>query len=402
MPSAVGSRTVHIISTTLCYPHPAAPTQGIFVQRRLAAIHQLVPLTVIAPQPWFPFVRPIKAGPDIESGETPPTQRPRMFYLPGIAKRLDADFYARTLASAIHRHLGNTKPDLIDAHFEWPDAVGAWRVARRLDVPIVCTLRGKLGSQSQHPAKRRGLRAMLLGANALISVSAALAEDARRLADADLPIRVIPNGIDRAVFHPAAGHADNRDHPHDAAERIVVSVGHLQRLKGFHRLVEIWPDVRNRIGAARLVLIGGEAGEPAYVRALRRRMDALGLTGCVTLAGRLDPPQVAHALASADLFVLASASEGWCNALAEALACGCPTVATDVGGNREIVHHPALGRTVPAADDTALVEAIVAELQRTPDRALIAEMGGRRDWQSVARECVDVWSSVLGRPLLPN
>lgn len=387
-----------IVSTTLCYPHPAAPTLGIFVQRRLEAIHRLVPLTVIAPQPWFPLVRPLRASPSIDPKETPPVLRPRMFYLPGIAKRRDADFYARSFEAAIQAEFKGAKPDLIDAHFEWPDAVGAWRVAQYWGIPFVCTLRGKLGSQSRDPVKRRAIRSMLLGAQGVIAVSKALVDDAWGVADVMLDIRTIPNGVDRSIFDPTFW-----DRPRAAQtraeERIVVSVGHLQRLKGFHRLVEIWPTVQKRVGPVRLILIGGNAGEPQYARRLRARIGALGLGDAVTLTGRLDPYDVAEWLARANLFALASASEGWCNSLAEALACGCPAVATDVGGNREILHDPIMGRLVPPTDDNALVEAIVAELGRTPDRARIAQLGSRRDWQQVARECVDVWSSVLGRPL---
>lgn len=375
------------------------PTQGIFVQRRLEAIHRLVPLTVIAPQPWFPVVRPLKASPDFNASETPPVLRPRMFYVPGIAKRFDADFYGGALEAAIESQFKGAKPDLIDAHFEWPDAVGAWRVAKRLDVPFVCTLRGKLGSASRSPAKRRAIRAMLLGAQGVISVSKALADDACLLAGADLNIRVIPNGIDRSIFHPGAIGDPNYAPAFAQGDRVVVSLGHLQRLKGFHRLVEVWPEVQRRLGRVWLILIGGRTGEQTYVRHVRNRIYSLGMTGSVLLMGRIAPPDVAAWLSRADLFALASASEGWCNALAEALACGCPAVVTNVGGNREILHDPCMGRLVPATDDAALAEAIVAELQRTPDRARIAQLGSRRDWQQVARECVDVWSSVLGRPL---
>ena len=115
----------------------------------------------------------------------------------------------------------------------------------------------------------------------------------------------------------------------------------------------------------------------------------------MTLMGRVEPERVATLLNAADLFVLASRSEGWCNAIVEALACGCPVVATDVGGNREIVTGPALGRLVPFGDSDALVEAICAALTQDWDRDRIAEAGGRRDWQQVARECVDVFQSVL-------
>jgi len=107
--------------------------------------------------------------------------------------------------------------------------------------------------------------------------------------------------------------------------------------------------------------------------------------------------QVAMMLNAADLFVLASRSEGWCNAIAEALACGCPVVATDVGGNREIVVDPSLGLLVNQQAGTELEPCIVDALSRSWDRARIAETGGKRTWQQVAEECVDVFNGVLKR-----
>jgi len=70
-------------------------------------------------------------------------------------------------------------------------------------------------------------------------------------------------------------------------------------------------------------------------------------------------------------------------------------VATDVGGNREIVEDSSLGWLVPFGDRQALVEAICRGLSTDWDREHIARMGGRRDWQQVARQCVDVFESVL-------
>ena len=120
-------------------------------------------------------------------------------------------------------------------------------------------------------------------------------------------------------------------------------------------------------------------------------------TTAVIMTGRVEPEEVARLLNAADLFVLASRSEGWCNAIAEALACGCPAVVTDVGGNREIVNNAQLGRLVPPGDGGALTDAICWALEADWDRAVIAELGGRRDWQQVGRECVDVFESVLQR-----
>lgn len=393
-----------IVSTTLCYPNRELPTQGIFVQRRLAAVSRLMPLAVVAPIPWFPVLRPGNMA--SVSGEdcVPPAMHPRMFYLPGIAKSLDAAFYARALLRGIGDIRKRMDLRLIDAHFEWPDAVGAFLAARKLGLPVVCTLRGKLVSQSRSAARRRQIIRMLRGADALISVSRSLADLAEKVADCALKIRVIPNGIDAAVFHRIdEGQPDDSPSPSarsacgwsDAA-KYVVSVGHLQLLKGYHRLIEVWPQVRRRVGDVRLILVGGSAGEPSYEQRLRRLVDDFRLTESVVFTGRVDPARVSQLLNAADLFVLASRSEGCCNAIAEALACGCPVVATDVGGNGEQICESALGRLVSMDRPERWAAEICGVLQRPWDRRYIAAAGGRRDWQQVAAECVDVFKEVLG------
>ncbi len=390
-----------VISTTLCYPTPAAPMQGIFVQRRLAEIAMLTPLHVVVPVPWFPVLSPARFELGEAAGALPPTWYQRMAYVPGILKPFDARWYERSLLAGIDalKRTGRIEGvRLIDAHFEWPDGVGAYRAARRLGVPFVCTLRGKLVSQIEHPSKRRQIREMLLGADALISVSKSLAELACHVAAKDLAIHVIPNGIDTAVFHHRADREAIRKElgwPPDA--RVVVSIGHLQELKGFHHLVELWPSVRKLAGNARLVLIGGSAGEAAYERRLRDRIEELGLTDYVSLAGRLKPEEIARRLNAADLFTLASQSEGWCNALAESLACGCPAVVTDVGGNEEVMNEWGLGRLVPYGNWEAFAERVAWALEEPWERAKIAEFGGRRSWQQTARECVDVIEKVLSQ-----
>lgn len=388
-----------ILSTTLCYPHPGAPTQGIFVQRRLQAISELMPVRVVAPVPWFPEV--VGAPPEQDGRlESPPVVRPRMFYFPGVFKSLDAQWYAQALARGLAEVEREATIDLIDAHFEWPDGVGAWRAARRLRIPFVCTLRGKLVSQIEHRSKRRQIVEMLRGADALISVSQSLADLACRVAGKSLDIRVIPNGIDAQVFHRADDGADDtavslaarRVLGWDLGAKYAVSVGHLQILKGFDRLVAMWPRVRKIVGDARLALVGGAAGEPAYERRLRAQIELLDLPpGAITLADRVPPETVARMLNAADLFVLASRSEGWCNAIAEALACGCPVVATDVGGNREVMNEWGLGWLVPLDNEEAYFERVCQGLREPWDRRHIADVGGRRSWQQVARECVDVF-----------
>lgn len=394
-----------ILATTMCYPNPARPMQGIFVHRRLQAVHRIMPVRVAAPVPWFPFIRPFGFDAFADRSAAPPVLGPKMFYLPGLMKRWDAGFYAAALRRVMPGILDSGPVEVVDAHFEWPDGVGAWRVAREFGLPFVCTLRGKLVSQAVDPAKRRAISEMLRGADALIAVSQSLANLAHELAGTDLDVHVIPNGIDRERFH-RTGPGDSPTRP-DAAARVAldwdtdaryaVCVGHVQALKGFDVLVAAWPEVRRHAGDVRLVLVGGEANEPVFSRRLRARIKTVNARdrAAVVLLDRCSPGRVAELLNAADLFVLASRSEGWCNAIAEALACGCPVVATDVGGNREIVSNEHFGRLATPGDRDALVEALCASLDRPWDRDHIAAVGGRRDWQQVARECVDVLEKVI-------
>lgn len=391
-----------IVSTTMCYPSAAAPTQGVFVECRLKAIALTKALRVVAPIPWFPFIRPLtfSAAPDLKA--MPPVWHPRMFYFPGIAKDHDAMFYQWAFARTLKSLQADEPVHVIDAHFEWPDGVGAFHAAQNAGLPFVCTLRGKLVSQIKSPRRREQIVEMLRGASALIAVSQSLADLAAEVAGRRLNIRVIPNGIDTAAFHrieqgqsesePAPAARKSLGWPADA--KVAVSVGHLQELKGFHRLVSVWPAVRRQIGDARLVLVGGSAGEPDYEWRLNRQIVSLKMADYIDVAGRIPPEKVATMLNAADLFLLASRSEGCCNAIAESLACGCPVVATDVGGNREIISDPALGRLVDTHAGAELEALIVEALQTTWDRTQIAAKGGERTWQQVAAECVDVLESV--------
>ncbi len=151
------------------------------------------------------------------------------------------------------------------------------------------------------------------------------------------------------------------------------------------------------MGDVRLILVGGSAGEPHYEQRLRAEIESSNLKQVIILTGRVEPARVAAMLNATDLFVLTSRSEGWCNALAEALACGCPVLATDVGGNAEIVNASGLGRLIPLDDLTDIPLSICNALEATWDRATIAEVGGRRSWQQVAVECVRVFRELLSK-----
>jgi glycosyltransferase involved in cell wall biosynthesis len=105
-----------------------------------------------------------------------------------------------------------------------------------------------------------------------------------------------------------------------------------------------------------LELIGDGPETPG----LRRLADELGMGDRVRFSGRASPPEIAEALRAADVFVLSSHSENMPLALLEALCCGLPAAATDVGGVAEALGDD--GSLAPPGDAPALARAIEAVL----------------------------------------
>jgi glycosyltransferase involved in cell wall biosynthesis len=91
-------------------------------------------------------------------------------------------------------------------------------------------------------------------------------------------------------------------------------------------------------------------------------------------------------MGAADVFCLATRSEGWANVLLEAMACGRPVVSTRVGGNAEIVTDASLGTLVPAGDDAAFAEALGAALQRPWAPEALAAHARRHSWERATRD----------------
>lgn len=380
---------------TLCYPTAETPHRGVFVRRRMAGVARLCDLRVLRVNPWFPGMRAAIGGGDGDDGVV--VRDERMFYLPGVAKSLDASWFARATRRGLQAIMTAGPIDLVDAQFEWPDGVGAWMAARSLGLRVNVTLRGKLVSQSGYWARRRALAAMLRDADGLIAVGAPLARLAEEVAGRPLEIAVIPNGVDASEFRPVSRKEALARLGWSPLARWVVSVGHLQRLKGFDLLIRALPRVRASLGDVRLALIGGGAGEPGFERELRRLARRLAPEGCVRFAGRLAPDRVNDALNAADLFALASRSEGCCNAVLEALAAGAAVVATDVGSNREAIVPPENGLICPPHDIGSLANAMIEGLSRAWDRASIRARGAGRTWVDAARETVSMYRAVLGR-----
>jgi len=386
---------MRVLTTTICYPTADKPEQGVFVQRRAAAMAERggMDVQVVAPQLWCPLLR--RAPRLVDERWPVPVTYPRMPSVPVLGWATDGVSFGRTLERSILEHGGPAAFDLIDAHFEYPDGVGAWLAGRKLGIPVAVTARGKIVSLSRKALRRAQIARMLRGVDARIAVSRSLADWVHRVGGSDLQVDVIPNGVETATFQPVDRAEARRELGWSPNARYLLAVGHLQRVKGFDRLVSILPEIRARMGDVRLVLAGSSRGEWSFRRRLGRLIATCGGAPAVTFVGAVDPERLNLLYNAADLFVNGSRSEGWNNAIAESLAAGTPVVAFDVGGNAEQICSRKLGRIVPDGDLYAFADAVCEALTCEWNRVLIAAHGGARSWDQVGREVRRVFDRVL-------
>jgi teichuronic acid biosynthesis glycosyltransferase TuaC len=141
-----------------------------------------------------------------------------------------------------------------------------------------------------------------------------------------------------------------------------------------------------------LAIAGGPGREGNYESEIRAAVQEL--PGGAVFLGHLDAEELAHAMSAADVFCLASRQEGWPNVVHEAMACGLPIVATDVGGLREMVPEERFGRVVGFGDEAALSCALDWALGCDWDRSAITAWAHSRSWNQVAREVLQELEAV--------
>jgi glycosyltransferase involved in cell wall biosynthesis len=191
-----------------------------------------------------------------------------------------------------------------------------------------------------------------------------------------MQLSTIPNGIRMERFAPASADARRRlveeaGLAQDA--RIVGTVGRLNRVKDQATLIRAFGAVRAALPESVLVLVGDGP--------LRAELEAVaeieGIRSAVHFLG--DRSDVHSLLQGFDLFVLSSLTEGYSMALLEACATALPIVATDVGGNGEIVREGWNGRLV-APGDAALLAAAISGMLRLDPSALTRMGRAGREW----------------------
>jgi len=363
----------------------------MFVYQRLAALKEFEDLKVCSPVPWFPLIKG-RAG--ITTEENLPNlrvYRQQFFYIPGVLKNTDAWFYTKGLRQWLKELCRSWKPDVLDAHFVWPDGVGVASLAREMNIPYVITLRGKIYECLKIPFQSRQCANALTGASAVISVSSKMAEEAQKLGVEKDCLHVILNGVDRERFRPRDKNDCRKALGLPEKNRLLVTVAHLGHRKGHHEVIHALANLPDDV---KLVIVGGDA-QRGTQEGLSSIAQDVGVGDRLILSGPQPYDRIPLYFSAADASVLASYREGCPNAVLESLACGTPVIATDVGAVPDILPVPTVGRIVPPQQVEPLREAIAEVLDASWNADEVVAKSGVQGWDNVAEKVQKVMKGVI-------
>jgi len=280
--------------------------------------------------------------------------------------------------------------EVLHSHY-WLSGVVARELRQHWDTPIVHmfhTLGKMKDAVAQRPEERETPRRIEVEteivrfADALIAATPAEEEQLVRLYSAD-PSRIclISPGVDTERFHPIPAAQAKERIGLCPDSRIILFVGRIEPLKGIDnllqaiaRVVERRPELREGLCVP---IIGGDPNrirEDDEMVRLQELREGLGISDVVTFLGAKDQDTLQYYYSAAEMVVMPSDYESFGMVALEAMACGAPVIASDVGGLAFLVRHGRTGYRVPARDPAALAARITRLLT---DEGLRRRIGQR-------------------------
>lgn len=277
--------------------------------------------------------------------------------------------------------------DVVNTHFSIPTGPLGVFASRLLDVPNVLTIIGgdiydpsKKSSPHRHLWSRIANRRIIGSADSVIAISNDTRARAQRYYGIRRPIQVIPYGFPPPGVDCGAPEAevrttrriDEADRGGDDVFRLI-AVGRLVARKGFDHLLRSLAGLPPRV---RLEVIG----DGPLSESLQNLASELGVADRVRWPGFLDRPTILRQMARADCFVLSSLHEGLGIVVQQAMFSGLPVVATDNGGQTDLITDGENGLLVPVGDPEAITSAVV----RLMDDAGWRKAMGRKNRDKIA------------------
>ncbi|BFU90333.1 MAG: hypothetical protein NTAFB01_15200 [Nitrospira sp.] len=355
------------------FPSPGHPYRSTFIGEQVKRLLDYVErITVLSPTAYVP--RFVKISRVARQASLPTRYElvkdrcevlfPRYVKAPGYACLWWTTIQGRRIVSKTVGDLLETESiSLIHANRGGENSWAAIQVARQYGLPCVVTYQGTevhtdlVNRQNAWKLCRDSFRFADL--NILVSRSLERILTAR--VQPQGRCEVMLRGVDLKTFFPPK--------TEDVRRPIVLFVGRVTEAKGVFDLLEAWRGVIARSECAELWIVGPNHRDARFLRAI----ESCGQGKSIKALGPLPLREVADLMRQAQVLCLPSHGEGTPNCVMEAMACGLPVVATEVGGIPDIVDSNRTGILVQKENVQKLAEALTSLLQDSGQRKRMGE-----------------------------
>lgn len=264
--------------------------------------------------------------------------------------------------------LKNFKADVVHTHNPVANFYGSI-AAKLAGVRTVINTRHGMGNYPFDKRRENIFKVSMLFTNYVVYVCQRAKKgflDMRLISEAKA--RVIYNGVNLERYESSISNDEFKKRLGIHGSPVVGLVARLEPAKNIPMFLKAAKIIQRKINKVKFLIVG-DGVERQRLQALSNN---LGLSECVIFLGaRKDVEKI---LPHFDIFALSSVSEGMSLTLIEAMAAGKPIVATDVGGNPEVVEHEKTGYLVETQNTQEMADAVIKLLQ---DELLRSEMGSR-------------------------
>lgn len=388
-----------ILIITNAFPNSAEETRGIFTYQIVKALEKKCDVEVIAPLPWVPpFIggskHPYTKVPSKEIMGGIVVYHPRYLVIPKILGFMHAVFMYFPLLNLVKKLELNERIDLINAHWIFPDGVAATWAAKQLHKPIVLTALGcDINLYSTMMLRRIQITKALKRVSYITAVSNGLKDTIIAMHTPKKEVKVIQNGVDPELFRILDRKVTRKRLGLPLDRWIIVTVGSQDEVKGTKHLIQALYIMKGKIETLPLLIL---IGDGPLRGDLISQGDRLGISENLLFLGRMPHKEIPLWMNAADVFCLPSIREGHPNVVIEALACGTPAVASNVGAIPGIIEGDN-GKICRVGDSRSLCEQLLDALQIAWDRKSIRRTVEKTDWAHCAREYYELYCMVMRR-----
>jgi len=308
--------------------------------------------------------------------------------------------------------------DLIHSHY-WMSGIAARDLKTAWGIPVVHMFH-TLGLMKQRIARApheaegeyriQGEREVLKLADRIVAATPAEMAQLQWLYDLEeKKVSIIPPGVDTSHFYPIPPDEAKEFIDAPASDHMMLFVGRIEPLKGVDTLIKAISLIRQK-GALDhhcclcVSIIGGEPDASPAVRTdemnrLQQLCDQQGLDDLVTFLGRRGQDTLPYYYSAADVVVMPSHYESFGMVALEAMACGTPVIATQVGGLAFLVRDGVTGFHIPVDDPAALSERLITILENRDLRARMSqqavEIAQNYAWEKIATSMTTLYQNVF-------